>query len=498
MRSAMLTMVVGSGLVAAVSAFGQTVVPAVVVARVGETVSPGRTLNAMGTPFTTNDGVVGFVCTVGATELGTTTRGVWSGAGLVWTNDAAASPYVLSGAEDSMGVGANGQFIYSPAIDFAGDLTGSDDGVWSNLGYVASGDEAAPGVPGKFLKAMSAPSMFGDGVVAGFGVVTTLSNTPGGTTTSRAFYRGLNTASPALGLVFTVGGVVFAAPDAFPIKFATPTISFDYDVSDNGLHHVHVLGLETGQTFNDAYVYFDGVVLAREGASTGGEFGQIWENFSLVSVNNAGQTLVGGDATGASGDNCLAANGIGVMFEQETVAGIELAFPAVVRAGSVNNNGDAAFIWAYGPDIDFETSGTQQAKTVFYGDVNGLPGSAAVALSTLDTLDVTGDGVGDLVVRDILNNTGTTSPGLDYADDGTVALRVLVDDQGVVFEAVVTINPRAGEGCPADWDGDDDVDSDDIVAFFTDWDSGEGDIDGDSDSDSDDLIVFFGRFEGGC
>jgi len=53
-------------------------------------------------------------------------------------------------------------------------------------------------------------------------------------------------------------------------------------------------------------------------------------------------------------------------------------------------------------------------------------------------------------------------------------------------------------GCPADWDGDDDVDSDDIVAFFRDFDSGNGDFDGDDDTDSDDIAGFFTSWEGGC
>lgn len=52
--------------------------------------------------------------------------------------------------------------------------------------------------------------------------------------------------------------------------------------------------------------------------------------------------------------------------------------------------------------------------------------------------------------------------------------------------------------CPADWDADDDVDSDDIVAFFTGWELGDGDFDSDSDSDSDDIVGFFASWDGGC
>jgi len=42
------------------------------------------------------------------------------------------------------------------------------------------------------------------------------------------------------------------------------------------------------------------------------------------------------------------------------------------------------------------------------------------------------------------------------------------------------------------------VDSDDIVAFFRDFDSGNGDFDGDDDTDSDDIAGFFTSWEGGC
>ena len=55
--------------------------------------------------------------------------------------------------------------------------------------------------------------------------------------------------------------------------------------------------------------------------------------------------------------------------------------------------------------------------------------------------------------------------------------------------------------CRADQDGDEDVDSDDINLFFSNFEGGDscGDQDGDDDVDSDDITVFFSRFEaGGC
>jgi len=60
------------------------------------------------------------------------------------------------------------------------------------------------------------------------------------------------------------------------------------------------------------------------------------------------------------------------------------------------------------------------------------------------------------------------------------------------------VRTEIGIRCPADVDGDDDVDSDDIVRFFRAWEAGEADYDGDDDTDSDDIIVFFGRWDTGC
>lgn len=66
--------------------------------------------------------------------------------------------------------------------------------------------------------------------------------------------------------------------------------------------------------------------------------------------------------------------------------------------------------------------------------------------------------------------------------------------------AGATVEIRALALPSADFDGDSDVDSDDIIGFFGAWDAGDNaaDIDGDGDADSDDVIVFFTAFEAGC
>lgn len=59
---------------------------------------------------------------------------------------------------------------------------------------------------------------------------------------------------------------------------------------------------------------------------------------------------------------------------------------------------------------------------------------------------------------------------------------------------------EAAPTCPGDFDGDLDADSDDILAFFAAWDTGDlaADMDADSDTDSDDIIVFFTSWDAGC
>jgi len=99
----------------------------------------------------------------------------------------------------------------------------------------------------------------------------------------------------------------------------------------------------------------------------------------------------------------------------------------------------------------------------------------------------------------------------DAATDGNFHIRGTSGDAiGITpdFYTDITTSVCGGGGCPwetfgctADQDGDDDVDSDDIVVFFANFENGDtcGDQDGDEDVDSDDIVIFFGLFEqGGC
>ena len=51
--------------------------------------------------------------------------------------------------------------------------------------------------------------------------------------------------------------------------------------------------------------------------------------------------------------------------------------------------------------------------------------------------------------------------------------------------------------CPADFDGDSDVDTADLLFLLAAWGTADGDVDGDSDTDTADLLALLGSW-GAC
>jgi DNA-binding beta-propeller fold protein YncE len=107
-----------------------------------------------------------------------------------------------------------------------------------------------------------------------------------------------------------------------------------------------------------------------------------------------------------------------------------------------------------------------------------------------------------------------------FADDagGTVTLQGLIAGvQGGDGLSFLAVPPGSGhrigidmdnDGClnqldpfpelTADWTGDQAVDGDDVIAFFADWDGGDGDFNRDGATDGDDVIAFFAVWDLGC
>ncbi len=130
-------------------------------------------------------------------------------------------------------------------------------------------------------------------------------------------------------------------------------------------------------------------------------------------------------------------------------------------------------------DDDF----TPQAASpvVDAGSVSNIP---------LDWLDLNGNGItiSETVPFDLLGNARRVD----------VAGKVDTGIGGAPLPDMGAFETPDVPACPADWDNDGDADSDDVVAFFTAWDSGEADFDGDADTDSDDIIGFFSTWDAGC
>mgnify|MGYP005836106631 CR=1 FL=1 len=463
-------------------AHGQfSVVPATRVVQVGDPVPGwiGWSVASLNTPFTDTNGVVGFT---GSISGETTIHFVWYDDGIIWLNSDAAPAFVLSGAEDTSGVGSGGAFIYSPSITPQGGGS-STDGLWAHTGYIARGTDPVPGVEGLFFNALSRPTMFGTDTAA---IVSTTATSPGGATTGRALLRW----NPADGLsvVFKTGDVVFPAPDDFPVAVAAPTIAFTYDYSDNGQHHVHHLGLVTGSTANDAYVYKDGLPLMREGSPVPfGAPGEVWENFSGMSVNNDGVAIVFGDTSApAAADAFLAVENLIVIREgNSTVAGVDILSASSCQGASINNLGQVVHVW---------NVGNSSNRIVFLAPVTDLLGGCVLVRHN-DLLDLDGDGVGDRVVTNI-QVSQISSPGLDFADDGYLFLRVTTtdlaggDSRVGIFRFVASCDTG---GCDPDFNGDGNVDQDDIaclsqvVAGDPSCSDADPDFNGDGNVDQDDI-----------
>ena len=143
--------------------------------------------------------------------------------------------------------------------------------------------------------------------------------------------------------------------------------------------------------------------------------------------------------------------------------------------------------------------GGAPAADTFLVEISSNNGST---WQTVETVGPASDNVGGWTSRRValssiagLARTGQMRIRFTASDLGTGSLvEAAVDEVSVV--GVVCTNPPSG--CPADWDGDDDVDSDDIAAFFGGFETGDADFDGDGDTDSDDVTGFFTSFDGGC
>jgi hypothetical protein len=96
---------------------------------------------------------------------------------------------------------------------------------------------------------------------------------------------------------------------------------------------------------------------------------------------------------------------------------------------------------------------------------------------------------------------GTTPLQLEAASFDVETGRLFLVNEGNFTDCsgFYILTPVAG-GCPADINGDEGVDGDDVILFFAYWDASDlrADFNGDEGVDGDDVIAFFAAWDAGC
>jgi hypothetical protein len=370
----------------------QAVVPVTLVVKQGDVIG-ARTVSVVNAPFTDGNGRVGLVV-----NFSDATRGIWWHTGTVF-NSSDLLPLSLTGGESTMGVSNTGGFIYSPSVD-------GNDAVVTHGGVLLKATDPVPPLPGLFSRFNSRPRMLPDGTAVWVGGTAA---TPTGSTTNRHLFRASDPTDP-MSITRVLGGGDVIAGKAISMSAS----NFDYEISDNGLNHIHILDMVTGSSANNIHVYVNGAFVAQESLPTGQ--GDNWSNFDTPSINDLGNYIFSGDTDGPTAtDAFLAYNGVIGVREGGTLDGVTIAAGAAMRAASINNFNQVAFLWGWG-------SGTSLREHLFYGPGPSLHTSVRL-LSLGDDIDVDNDTIADFRVTDF-NASAAVGPGLNLAEDGQVCVEI--------------------------------------------------------------------------
>lgn len=395
--------------ITAEKSFGVT--PAYLVVKQGD-VFGARTVSTLNTPFTNGPGKVGFVA-----AFDDATRGIWHDTGFVF-NSSDALPDTVTGGESTMGISNTGGFIYSPSFN-------GGDAVYTHAGKLQAQGDPLPPLPGLFSTFNSRPTMIPNGTAYWIGGSTATQGSS--SSTNRHLFKATNVNNP-LSITRVLGG-----GDVIDGKtVSTSASNFDYDISDNGLHHVHVLDMVTGSSANNIHVYRNGSLILQEGSAVGD--GTNWENFDSVAINNIGDWVMSGDTSGNTAtDEYVAFKGAIKVREGDTLDGITIASGASLRTISIDNKSNVAHIWGWG-------SGASEQEHLFWGYGETLGTSSVRLLSRGDLIDIDNDTIGDWIVTDF-NASGVIGPGLELAEDGYVYVEVDLAPAagGAEVEAIIRV-----------------------------------------------------------
>jgi len=403
-RALFVAAALGAGLLGTAGIGGALarVVPGGVVLRAGDPAGDTLTVASLNTAFTNRLGQVGFVAALSDGQ-----RMIWNDGPVFYSGEAV--PLVLSGGESTMGISDDGGFVYSPSAD-------GEDAVYTHGGLLLRSGWPIPSLPGLYSSFNSRPTMLPNGHAYWIGGTST---SPGGSTSNRHLFLATDPTDGSSIVRVLGGGDVI---DGKTIR--TSASNFDYWISDNGGHHIHVLDMNV--TLNE-HVYLDGGFVAQEGNPTGQ--GDAWSSFDVVAVNNDGNYVFTGDTDGPAGtDGFVAYNGEIVVREGDVLDGVTIPAGATPRAASINNGNVVVHMWG---GTDYEH--------LFVGDGADLAASRLV-LSVGDSISVDGDEVADWLVTDF-KASAVIGPGLDLGPGGYVYLEADITPlpSGPAVEAILRI-----------------------------------------------------------
>ncbi|MEM7756329.1 MAG: hypothetical protein AAF297_11920 [Planctomycetota bacterium] len=368
----------------------------------------GATVTALTGPRVNASGQVGSLATLSDDSRAMTIDGASIfNSGSVLSN-------ALTGGESAIGIGNNGEFIYSPSVD-------GSDAVWGQDGLIAIDDTQAPDfAPGINSTFHSRPVMAGDGTaywISGF------NDGMGGTSSQGRMIYTQDATTGAITTILRAGDLVDGA-----IVNAFGGIDFDFGVSNNNAHQLVGFTDLVADTTTDAVYALNGVIIAREGSSNGSGLDN-WDNFNDVAVNNAGNYVFTGDTDGDStADNFAAYNSIIGVREGDIVDNFEI--DGVFDGIALSNNNEAAYI------VDAVDGAGDAEEALFYAADASAMGDAIVLLRVGDVVDLGADGQW---ILDDFNafNTGDIALG----DNGIVSVEVDLEsfDGLTNIEAIISV-----------------------------------------------------------
>lgn len=313
----------------------------------------GSAVTGVGSPFTNGNGEVGAVLI-----LADGRRAIWYGAGAIFTSDMAL-PDNLTGGESTMGIGNNGEFIYSPSFN-------GNDSVWGQNGLILAEPDQAPGYgPGFDITFNSRPQMIDDG--SGYWIGGINDGAGGTSTIERAMFR--SNPNGTIDRVLGAGDVI-GNSGGLSINIGSG-VDFDYHVSGNGANMINMLTSDSGSSTNDGVIAVNGDIALREGSMLDGF--TLGSSVDGLSINNLNQSVFIWDTVEATET---------LFFANDTMDfASAIAFLSVGDQFDENNDGIGDWIiddfnasGTIGPGLDFAEDGLVYVEV----DLESLDGSTNI------------------------------------------------------------------------------------------------------------------------